>query len=583
MRLVNKDGNTLAYLDNIVEDTCIIKRVVNGEFTLSFDALESELKSEYFNTDGAIVVDDQTFSISYIEKRHNDDVRYKLKCEHVNYKMEDGDDNKYTVYAKTGTPTEILTDILKDTVFNVGEVDFDEQITITVNNEITRKKLIYQLANLIGAEIDYTDLGYTINLKDTIGSKNGYEVRFGKNMLGVTKTIDTRGDDTISYQVNVLMLKHSNTYKDLGLSDLEQVGVGDTIRIIDDVINLDVENRVVSIEYDPINNVNVTLEIANKLKLISDQITQIETKAEKSVQVGKIYNNATVSHAYGFRSESTDKKSRATLGGTGLTLETGDGSGSYTKALWFDAVTKKYNFVGDVKITGGSLNINDNFIVNDQGHVTAKNIKITGSDAINIDSVQGAGELAKKDYLDIDGVRGAEDYVTEISEYAITTAQINAWQITGNEFTALSRITIGKRDDKDKSKSLEFAQGQRLYTYEGAYGYTNICLEATDIRMSCNTLELPINVGNAYSITRFGGDYDFNGATLDFSGANVYGIDSGGASETYVDNAIEKSESYLKRRMVRDLSHQGIECQIFSDYIEFRESGGSWKVLYFDN
>ena len=69
-KLYNSSGQVLAVLDNIIKETASIKRVVNGEFTFAFEAYEKELKSEYFNPDNNIIVDDQTFDIKYIEQEH---------------------------------------------------------------------------------------------------------------------------------------------------------------------------------------------------------------------------------------------------------------------------------------------------------------------------------------------------------------------------------------------------------------------------------------------------------------------------------------------------------------------------------
>ena len=247
-KLYNGSGDLLAILDNIIKDSATIKRVVNGEFTFAFEAYEKELKSEYFDKDNYVIVDSQAFDLSYIEQRHAGDVMYKIQCEHVIYRLEDGAGNQYETYAYTGTPAAMLGDILGGTDFSVGTMDFTDPITISINAEISKKALITQIANTLGGELEFTDDGFTVNILNTIGQNNGYHVRFGKNLQAVTKIIDNRGELKTYYEVEVLALKNSNTYIDHGLQDLEVVGVGDTIKIIDDVIGLDIENRILSIE-----------------------------------------------------------------------------------------------------------------------------------------------------------------------------------------------------------------------------------------------------------------------------------------------------------------------------------------------
>jgi hypothetical protein len=404
-QLYNASGDKQAVLDNIIKETARIKRVVNGEFTFSFEAFEKELKSEYFDPDNNIVIDGQTFDIKYIEQSHDKAVRYAIQCEHANYRMKDGSGNVYVSYANTGTPTEILTDILSGTDFSVGTVDFTDPISISVNTEITRKDLIYELVNSLGGEIEYTDSGFEINILDTLGQNNGFEVRFGKNLKGLTKIIDARGTLTTYYEIDLLELKNSNEYIQKDLQDLEVIEIGDTIKIIDSVIGLEVENRVISIEYNPIYAKTTKLEIANTIELITDKINQIETNA---VQQDRLYNNAAISTDYGFRATRSDLLARSTMGGGNISLDVGDGLGGYTPAMFFDVLSGKYKFIGDIEASGtitgadfigGTINIGSGtFQVDNSGNCTANSLTIGGGSGIA--NLTDAGDLATENTAD---------------------------------------------------------------------------------------------------------------------------------------------------------------------------------------
>ncbi len=411
-KLYNSSGQLQAVLDNIIKETARIKRVVNGEFTFAFEAYEKELKSEYFKPHNNLIVDEQTFDIKYIEQKHEVEVLYSIQCEHVNYRMEDGEENLYSTYAYTGTPTQILTNILSGTEFSVGTVSFTDVITISVNKEITRKKLIYQLANLLGGEIEYTNQGFTINILDTIGQSNGFQVRFGKNLKGITKTIDSRGGLKTYYSVDIIELKNSTEYIEKGLQDLEVIGVGDTIDVIDQVIGLNVQNRILSIEYNPIFKMNTSLEITNTIELITDKINQIETE---SIKQGKSYNNVTISPDYGFRATLSDGFGRATLGGGGISLDTGDGQGGYTPAMFLNPVSKKYKYIGDVEVEGS--------------------ITITAGSGIG--NLSDAGTLAGKDFVDM----ATDEIQNKIADYIAETvgrkwAGESGADVTGNNISA---------------------------------------------------------------------------------------------------------------------------------------------------
>lgn len=383
-KLYNSSGQLLAVLDNIIKETASIKRVVNGEFTFAFEAYEKELKSEYFDPANALVVDGQTFDIKYIEQEHETDVRYDIQCEHVNYRMEDGEENLFPSYTYTGTPTQILSNILAGTEFSVGTVEFTDAITITVNTEITRKSLIYELANTLGGEVDYTNLGFTINILASIGKNNGFQARFGKNLKGIRKIIDNRGGLKTYYSVDIIMLKNSNEYIEKELRDLEIVDVGDTIQLIDPVIGLDLQNRILSREYNPIFEVNTKLEIANNIELISTKMKQIETS---TVHKNKFYNGARISAEDGFVAERSDGKAKTVMNATeGISIYSDAGSG-LTRNFYVDMDgyirAKKLVIEGDSVFKGellsegqyGTVHINEGYVtINDSssGHGTMR-------------------------------------------------------------------------------------------------------------------------------------------------------------------------------------------------------------------
>lgn len=389
--LYDSNGKKVAILDNIIEDTASIRRVINGEFTFTFDAYERELKSEYFDTENSIVIEDQTFDIKYIEQEHRDDITYKIQCEHVNYRLQDGETNLHKTYTKTGTPKQILEDILVGTEFVVGTVSFTDIITITTSQDITKKELIYEIANQLGGELEYTNKGFTINLLDTIGQSTGFQVRFGKNLRGVRKTIDSRGGLKTYYEVDMVDLRNSNEYIQNGLQNLEKVGVGDTIRIVDQVIGLDVENRVVSMEYNPIFSINVSLEIANHIELITDKISQIQTDIknvdESAVKQEQLYNGVYISQDEGFVAVRSDEKAKTVMNATdGISIFSDTGSG-LSKNFYVDTDgyirAKKLVIEGDSVFKGellsegqyGTVHINEGYVtINDSfsGHGTMR-------------------------------------------------------------------------------------------------------------------------------------------------------------------------------------------------------------------
>jgi len=160
--LYDKNTNLkLAYLDDIIiEDTIEITRKINGEFTLKFEALESNLKSEYFEAETYISVDGYYFDIAYIEQVHAGEITYRIECEHVTYRLINDTKEFYTF---DGTPAEILADILMDTDFVIGTIDTTNITTFAVYEETNKLRLVQLLANELNLEIDYN--GFSISLK----------------------------------------------------------------------------------------------------------------------------------------------------------------------------------------------------------------------------------------------------------------------------------------------------------------------------------------------------------------------------------------------------------------------------------
>ena len=341
--LYSKNTNTkLAYLnDIIIEDSIEVTRKINGEFTLKFDVLEDNLKCGYFDEENYIAVDNFYFDIVYIEQIHSESVTYRIECEHVTYRLIEDEKEFYTY---DGTPVQILSDILAGTEFIVGTVEPSTITTFAVHEETNKLGLLQLLAYHTNAELDFD--GFKISLKNTLGQDRGFQARFGKNLTGVKKIIDRRKRLTY-YAVDIVELKGHPSYKDF--SEIEIVEEGDTIRIIDEVIGLDVENKVIKRTYNPVKQINTSLEIANTIEIITDSVTKIR---RDTVAKNKVYHGIRISPDTGFESIRSDKMARGVFNSDTFALQTGDGTGSnWINKLYFDPATGKYIFDGTLSAT----------------------------------------------------------------------------------------------------------------------------------------------------------------------------------------------------------------------------------------
>ena len=435
MNLFDKNDNKLAVLDNIL--TASIKRIINSEFTLTLEAFEKELKSEFFDVENYIEADSHFFDIVYIQNVHENNISYSIECEHVSYRLI----NKTYVggYATTGTPEEILSDLLSDTDLIVGEVTNGNSMTISVSEDTNAYQVMILLANNLGWELDYR--GFEIDLKDEIGSNNGYEVRFGKNLKAITKHIDRRDGLKTYYEIDVLELKESEEYKKLGYEALEVINLGDTIKIYDEVINLNVEQKIVSIEYNPLKRMNTSLEITNKIELLSDSLVSIqndirENKALIDVTNGQI--TLLTEDVEGNTSSIQQNANNITSmvqdisGNTSAISQNAD---NITLKVSKDGVISSINQTAE-QITISADKVDIEGVVSLANLVVGENVSMGSNATITWQQVTNQPEI-------ID-----ENTVTTITQNEISTANISANQITTGTLSA-NRVSGGTLQGAD--------------------------------------------------------------------------------------------------------------------------------------
>lgn len=349
-KVYNPGGDLLAILDNINTNKASIFRKLNSEYNFSFEMFEKELKSEFVTTVNNIKIENQLFDIVYIENAHKitDEVNSFVQCEHVSYRLISGE---VDFYAFVGTPVQILTDILSGTDFSVGTVDFTTPISFTVNESATKLRLIQLLAASLVAEIDYSNNGFDVDLKNSIGEDNGFEVRLGKNMRSIKSIVDKRGVLKTYYNVNILELKDSDVYIQNGFDVLETLGIADTIKIKDPRIGVDVTNKVITKTWNPIKSIQTFVELSNQIEFLSDELVSIEVN---SVNKNEFIYGVKLTGSEGLVIERNDKFAKSVFNADAFEMMVGDGLGGYTPAVFFDIIAKLYKFIGILEVTNTS-------------------------------------------------------------------------------------------------------------------------------------------------------------------------------------------------------------------------------------
>ncbi len=455
---VFNDGELQAYIDEIEPN---ITEEVNGEFTFDFTAIIDQEKSQYINYNSLFEVEGQLFQVALLAKERDQDGLYiYVNGEQVSYQLID---DELESFSSNGTPSEIMSDLFAGTSFTVGEVDFTDPLTVSIKERTNKRQVLMNLAAAVGGELSFDQ--YEISLLSRRGSENGIHFRVGKNLMGVKKSVDGRekdaqGNPKSSYEIDLIELSGLEEYEDV--KDLEVIRLGDTVRVKDDDLGIDVQTRLLKYSYNPKQKINSSVELSNVTKNLSDDLVVLQ---QKSVMKDEVYNGVKVGPEVGFQATRSDDKVRTTVNATeGFEIAKGDGNGSYAPVISFDTEGNA-RFKGLVEASdfvGGTIDIGSGtFTVDNQGNMVATSGSFEGDiDASNISGssfvggsinignstftvdnngnmVANSGEFKGKilieyggSYLDIDNISGP-DGVVPMARFNDGTSETMVFQHNG--------------------------------------------------------------------------------------------------------------------------------------------------------
>ena len=312
IKVLNSSNETLVILQNAVSP--LISEEINREFTFSFSTVIDNDKSTYVNYRHKVEVENNYFNIVYTEEnRTADGLMINAQCEHVSYDLLSA--NFTAGFTATGQFSAVATILLSGTGFTVGTVQITASQTISVNQSTNARQILMQLATLYGGELKFDK--YAISLYTQRGADRGVQFRYRKNLVDVSRIVDNRtkvaGLPTISYKVNVGELEFEQGFIADGASSLEHYELGDTVRVIDADLNLDLLLRIYKESHDTEQRMQGTVEIANFVTNLTDTITQIQTT---SVAKDNIYNGCSIGPDLGFVAERSDGIAKTSMNAT---------------------------------------------------------------------------------------------------------------------------------------------------------------------------------------------------------------------------------------------------------------------------
>lgn len=369
--ILNSQYKPEAILENYWNDE--IYEQIKGAYTLKFTVYMDEEKSHYIQIGNYAEVEGQYFNIVNHRRTRNDDnsVIITVECEQVSY------DLLFTVYEggfiHSGTPLQLLQLALGGTGFTIGTVQPTGYISIEIKENANARGVLMEIAAACGGELHFDK--YTVSLLNRRGYDRGVQFRLGKNLKGIVKDVNGESGEVLTgYEVDVVEL---NTLPEF--EGLEYFELGDTVDIIDEELQIHEQQRIIEYSYSPKRRINSSVVIANHIGGIQDTIYRIQTT---TVGKDKWMYGVKIGPDEGIVIERYDKMARSVWNADEFRMQKGDGSGSYTDALYFDPINEEYEFTGVVRagqFIGGSIDIGSNFSVDSTGHMRAVSAEFSGN------------------------------------------------------------------------------------------------------------------------------------------------------------------------------------------------------------
>ncbi|MED4354067.1 phage tail spike protein [Schinkia azotoformans] len=263
-------------LSDSLEELCTIEDLINpniheeinSTYTFSFSTMFDE-NTVFIKPPNIVEVDDDYFYIARVRRNHTTrGVEISVECEHVSYLMNEYEND---IEEYEDTPAQIIAYLMGFTPqFMLNDCDFFDVVYFNPGKKSVRQCL-FELANYVGGELVFNQ--YYVSLISQRGTDNGLELKIGENIVGITEEIDNRGDTYESYDIDVLDLSHLEGYE-----FLQKLNIGDTVRIVDPQLEIDIKLRVLSYDFNPFKKTLVHVQIGN---LVRDFITYIKEVVEE--------------------------------------------------------------------------------------------------------------------------------------------------------------------------------------------------------------------------------------------------------------------------------------------------------------
>ena len=397
---------------------------LSGERTLDFSVLAS--RSQPMAVGMTAELDGQYYNIVRLSKRITGGFPVTTaQCEHISYILNDEIYNLVT-FVFEGTPTEGLTELLSGTPFSVGIVEETKRVEVAFTDQspLSRRNALMRFIDACGCEVEYD--GYKINLRKHRGSTVRKVLMDGENVTDLSATIDSR-ESTVAYEISLFKM-----------ADLQ---AGDEVNITYTPMGIQVDTRIISIEYDPFYRYTVRVEVGDYApNLMASTATQMDRiRQEFRAADGRL--ESTIESVDGELSELTQ-----TISGFDLRISTAEGA------------------VSELSLTVGGF---DTRIADAEGAVSSLSQTVSGFDT-RIENAEGSVSALSQSITSITTrIETAEGNISTVTQ---TADKIN-WLIASG--TSSSNFTMTDRAIKLVADTIDLS-GYVTISALGAAGKTTI-------------------------------------------------------------------------------------------------------------
>lgn len=339
---------------------------LSGERTLEFSVLAS--RSQSLSVGMTAELDGQYYNIVRISKQITGGFPVTTaQCEHISYILNDAAYNLVT-FVFEGTPTAGLTELLSGTPFSVGTVEATERVeaAFTDQSPLSRRNALMRFIDACGCEVEYD--GYVIHLRKHRGSTVRKPLMDGENVTDLSVTIDSR-ENTAAYEIS--------------LFKMAELQAGDEVNITYTPMGIQVDTRIVSIQYNPFYRYTVRVEVGDYVpNLMASSATQLDRiRQEFRAADGRL--ESTIESVDGELSQLTQ-----TVSGFDLRIATAEGAVSELSLTVGGFDTRIADAEGAVSVLSQTVSGFDTRIEDAEGSVSALSQSLT-SITTRIETAEG--------------------------------------------------------------------------------------------------------------------------------------------------------------------------------------------------